>query len=153
MNTLLPINASFGSVLLPIQQQIPLALSEDADLKWIGFSAPNSCLITMDSNFMLRLLLRGGGNTGVWQPIFNGEDILAERAPDDSIWPIVAMERNDGSGVVGQFRYVLCKGSSYPSATKTLVPLTVDWKLPVLAQVFNLILFYFWVSSLVFFLN
>lgn len=134
MNALFPTASTCYTPILPIQQQISIVLSEGSTLEWIGFSTPNSCLVSMDSSFKIRLLFRGGGNSGIWYPIFNGGEILSERAPDDSIWPVSVLERSVG-GVGGQFRYVFCKGTRYPQATKTLVPLTVQWNIPVLAQV------------------
>lgn len=103
---------------------VQVALSAGTDLEWVGFTNCGN-LATMDSDCVLRLLVP----TGCWVPIFLGSSVL-KNAEADIIWPICVMEKPNQ-----QLRYVYCKGSRYPLATKNLAPVTVPWSLPVASPV------------------
>lgn len=107
------------------KKSLPLCLGVDSRLDWISFT---NCgrLVTMDNDCTVRLYSE---ESDVWTPILVGMDLLKE-VKSDYLWPIAVLERPTPS-----FRYVYCRGSKYPSGTKSIIPTTIPWNIPVIESV------------------
>uniref|UniRef100_A0A7E4VRI4 Mcl1_mid domain-containing protein n=1 Tax=Panagrellus redivivus TaxID=6233 RepID=A0A7E4VRI4_PANRE len=103
-----------------------VAVSPEASLAWLNVSTAGH-VITMDSLFVVRTLLPAG----VWMPIFQGSTVIKNKS--DGFWPVAVLD--SGAHLIQpKMRYVVCRGSNYPSVSKNLVPITVPWDVPIVQK-------------------